>query len=77
MGAFKRGFRNRNPLVLIVAGLLLVPALLGFQWLFTSGAWTTVPLDRALRNRRATRSRTSRGWSARRGSSRRACRAST
>jgi hypothetical protein len=50
MGAFKRGFRTRNPLVLIVAGLLLVPALLGFQWLFTSGAWTAVPLDRALRN---------------------------
>jgi lysophospholipase L1-like esterase len=51
MGAFKRGFRCRNPLVLVVAGLLLVPALLGFQWLFTSGVWTTVSLDRALRNR--------------------------
>ena len=49
-GAFKRGFHNRNPLVLIAAAVLLVPALLGFQWLFTSGAWTDVPLDRALRN---------------------------
>ena len=51
MGAFSRGFRNRNPLVLVVAAVLLVPALLGFQWLFTSGAWTAVPLDVALRNR--------------------------
>jgi hypothetical protein len=50
MGAFGRGFRNRHPLVLVVAALLLVPALLGFQWLFTSGAWTVVPLDTALRN---------------------------
>ncbi len=50
MSAFGRGFRNRSPLVLAVAALLLVPALLGFQWLFTSGAWTVVPLDAALRN---------------------------
>ena len=50
MGAFGRGFRNRSPLVLVVAAVLLVPALLGFQWLFTSGAWTVVPLDAALRN---------------------------
>ena len=50
MSAFHRGFRNRNPLVLVVAAVLLVPALLGFQWLFTSGAWTAVPLDVALRN---------------------------
>ena len=50
MGAFGRGFRNRNPLVLVVAAALLVPALLGFEWLFTSGAWTVVPLDAALRN---------------------------
>jgi hypothetical protein len=50
MGSFSRGFRNRHPLVLVVAALLLVPALLGFQWLFTSGAWTVVPLDVALRN---------------------------
>ena len=52
MGAFRRGFRNRNPLVLVAAALLLVPALLGFQWLFTSGAGRSVPLDVALRNRR-------------------------
>ncbi len=50
MSAFHRGFRNRSPLVLIAAALLLVPALLAFQWLFTSGVWTAVPLDRALRN---------------------------
>ena len=50
MGAFRRGFDNRSPLVLVAAAALLVPALLGFQWLFTSGAWTAVPLDAALRN---------------------------
>ena len=50
MRAFRRGFRNRSPLVLIAAAVLLVPALLGFQWLFTSGVWTAVPLDAALRN---------------------------
>ncbi|HEX5640927.1 MAG TPA: hypothetical protein VFZ86_01165 [Thermoleophilia bacterium] len=50
MGAFRRGFHNRSPLVLVAAAALLVPALLGFQWLFTSGAWTAVPLDAALRN---------------------------
>jgi hypothetical protein len=50
MGSFRRGFRNRNPLVLVVAGLLLIPGLLGFQWLFTSGAWTALPLDRVLRS---------------------------
>jgi hypothetical protein len=51
MGAFTRGFHNRNPLVLVAAGALLIPALLAFEWLFTSGAWTVVPLDEALRNR--------------------------
>jgi hypothetical protein len=50
MAAFRRGFGNRSPLVLVAAAILLVPALLGFQWLFTSGAWTVVPLDVALRN---------------------------
>jgi hypothetical protein len=50
MAAFRRGFRNRSPLVLVAAAILLVPALLGFQWLFTSGAWTVLPLDVALRN---------------------------
>ncbi len=52
MGSFRRGFLNRSPLVLLVAAILLVPALLGFQWLFTSGSWTSVPLDRCLRNPR-------------------------
>jgi hypothetical protein len=46
---FKAGFTNRNPLVLVVAGLLLVPALLGFQYYFTSGAWSRVPLKYWLR----------------------------
>lgn len=50
MSSFARGLRNRNPLVLVVAALCLVPALLGFEWVFTSGAWTAVPLDKALRN---------------------------
>ena len=49
MGAFKRGFHNRNPLILLVAAALLVPALLGVQALFTSGAWTSIPLGRWLR----------------------------
>jgi len=50
MGAFRRGFRTSSPFVLLAAAMLLLPALLGFQWLFTSGTWTVVPLDRALRN---------------------------
>ncbi len=50
MGGFRHGFRSRNPLILVCAALLLVPALLGFEWLFTSGVWTAVPLNRALRN---------------------------
>jgi hypothetical protein len=47
---FGAGFRSRNPLVLLVAAALLVPALLGFEYLFTSGAWTVVPLEYCLRN---------------------------
>jgi len=47
---FGAGFRNRNPLVLLVAAALLVPALLGFEYLFTSGAWSVVPLKYCLRN---------------------------
>ncbi len=50
MSSFARGFRNRNPFVLLVAAALLVPALLGFQYIFTSGAWTFVPLKYCLRN---------------------------
>ena len=43
-GSFGRGFRNRNPLVLLVAIALLVPALLGLERFFVSGAWSSVPL---------------------------------
>ena len=50
MRTFGAGFRNRNPLVLLVAAALLVPALLGFEYLFTSGAWSAVPLEYCLRN---------------------------
>lgn len=49
MSSFKRGFTNRSPLVLAAAALLLLLAVLGFQYLFTSGAWTTVPLKYCLR----------------------------
>ena len=44
MGAFRRGFGNRSPLVLVAAGLLLVPALLGVRAVFATGAWTDVPM---------------------------------
>jgi hypothetical protein len=47
---FGAGFRSRNPLVLLVAAALLVPALLGFEYVFTSGAWSVVPLKYCLRN---------------------------
>jgi hypothetical protein len=47
---FRAGFRNRNPLVLLVALALLVPALLGFEYLFTSGAWSAIPLKYVLRS---------------------------
>ena len=50
MKGFGAGFRNRNPLVLLVAAALLVPALLGFEYLFTSGAWSAVPLEYCLRS---------------------------
>ena len=43
-GSFRRGFRNRNPLVLVAAVALLVPVLLGLEYLFVSGAWSKVPL---------------------------------
>ncbi len=49
MKGFRAGLTNRNPLVLVVAGLLLVPALLGFEYYFTSGAWSEVPLTYWLR----------------------------
>jgi len=44
MTSFKRGLHNKNPLVLLAAGVLTVAALLGLQALFTSGAWTVIPL---------------------------------
>jgi len=44
MSSFKRGLRNRNPLVLAIAAVLAGAALLGLQSLFTSGVWTMVPL---------------------------------
>ncbi len=44
MGSFRRGFRNRSPLVLIVAAVLIVPTLLGIEQFFASGAWTVVPM---------------------------------
>jgi hypothetical protein len=47
---FGAGFRNRNPLVLLIAAALLIPALFGFEYLFTSGAWSVVPLKYCLRN---------------------------
>ena len=50
MKGFGAGFRSRNPLVLLVAAALLVPALLGFEYLFSSGAWSVVPLRYCLRN---------------------------
>lgn len=50
MSSFQRGFRNTSPLVLVVALVLLVPALLGIEWFFTSGAWSTVSMDHWIRN---------------------------
>ena len=49
MNSFTRGLRNRNPLVLVLAALLLAPALLGVQGWFTSGAWSAVPMERWVR----------------------------
>ncbi len=48
-GSFRRGFRNANPLVLVVALALLLPALLGLNAFFTSGAWSDVALKYWLR----------------------------
>lgn len=48
-GSFARGFRNNNPLVLVVALALLLPALLGLELFFTSGAWSDVALEYWLR----------------------------
>ena len=50
MRSFKRGFRDSSPVVLLLALALLVPALLGIQWFFTSGAWSVVPVHFWTRN---------------------------
>ena len=50
MNSFLRGLRYRNPVVLMVAAALVWLVLLGIQALFTTGAWTAIPLDRCLRN---------------------------
>ena len=49
MKSFRYGLRNKSPLVLVVARALLVPALLGIQSFFTSGAWSAVPVQRWVR----------------------------
>lgn len=46
---FLRGLASVNPLVMLVAVLLVVPAVLGLEALFTSGAWSQVPLEVWLR----------------------------
>ena len=51
MSSFGRGFRNRNPLVLVAAVGVTILMLLGFEQLFVTGAWTTVPLKYTLRNK--------------------------
>lgn len=50
MSAFAAGFRNRNPLVLVVAVLLLTPVLLLLQSFFAGGAWSDIPLRYWLRD---------------------------
>jgi hypothetical protein len=50
VSSFRRGLRNRNPLVLVVALALIVPALLGIQSWFTSGAWSAIPVQSWVRN---------------------------
>jgi hypothetical protein len=47
--SFIRGYRNRNPLVLLAAFAMLLVALLGVELVFTSGAWSDVALGRWLR----------------------------
>ena len=51
MSSFGRGFRNLNPLVLVAAVGLTLLALLGFEQLFVTGAWTAVPLKYCLENK--------------------------
>lgn len=42
--SFKAGLRQRNPLVLVLAVVLLVPVFLLLQAFFTGGAWSSIPL---------------------------------
>ena len=49
MTSFRRGLRNRNPVVLAVAVALTIPTLLAIQSFFTSGAWSAVPMQRWMR----------------------------
>ncbi len=51
MSSFGRGFRNRNPVVLVAAVGVTILMLLGFEQLFVTGAWTSVPLKYCLRNK--------------------------
>lgn len=50
MSAFARGFRSRNPLVLVLALVLVVPALIAIESVFVSGAWTLIPMHAWIRN---------------------------
>lgn len=50
MTGFRRGLRNRSPLVLVVALALVVPFLLGVEGWFTSGGWTAIAAQRWQRN---------------------------
>ena len=51
MRGFARGLHDRSPLVLVAAALLIIPALLGIQALFTSGAYTIIPLKYWVRDK--------------------------
>ena len=44
MSSFRRGFRVRNPLVLVAAALVLALVLVGSESYFSTGAWTGVPM---------------------------------
>jgi hypothetical protein len=45
VSGFKAGFRQRNPLVLVAAALVLAVVLMGVEGYFTTGAWTGVPME--------------------------------
>lgn len=52
MTSFSRGLRAKNPLILVLAALLLVPALSSLEAFFTSGQWTMASLEWCLRTAR-------------------------